>query len=335
MRTLKEILKGTVLAPLGAGIALSVFLSACFTGVESTPKIEESELKRAKAAKPTSEELFLQGVVPPVASEWRPGKALIVADPKIRIVLSNGAGDELAELNAGEVLSFRGFESATSLLGGEATDVVFSTKKYPDLRYRLAVPPEALSGKDAPAVDVPFTVDPSLAHRADSLVMARTGQLYILSPLWYDAATEKAVSGYRLVEVLADSVRPGNHIFPLKLYFRVADPDLAATPVGSGEKMVYLADGGRTSGTTRTFASLFSFTDRRKRYPEISDEVWTLIINSRVREGMTKEECRLALGSPASVELSPTRVGDLERWGYSDGVYLIFSPEGTLMRFQL
>lgn len=324
----------TILAPFGAGIALSM-LTSCFTGVESTPKIDASELKRAKVSDPTAEEAFLDAVVPARTSEWTPGRKFIVSDSKIRLVLTTSDGGVLPDLVPGTVLRFIRFEPVTALLGNEAVDAVFAADGLPELRYRIASSLTELTGKDAPVVEIPFTVDPMLAERADSLVARGDALTYILSPLWYDAVTEKAVSGYRLVSVRTDSVRPGNHIFPLKVYFHVADTSLSKTPVGSGEKMVYMSHGGKTSVNTRTFASLFAFDEPRKRYPHISDATWALIVNSRVSEGMTKEECRLALGSPSSVELTPTRIGDVERWGYSDGVYLMFNPEGILMRYRL
>lgn len=325
----------TILVPLGAGIALCL-LSSCFTGVESTPRIDDSELRRAKVTHLSEEDVFLSDVTPAHASEWKAGHRLIVADPKVRLVLTGEEGAALPELIAGDVLTFKYFEPAVNLMGNEAVDVVFASDRYPELRYRLPATMSTLSGTESPVIEVPFTVDPALAELADSLVSIRKDEpLYILSPLWYDAATEKAVSGYRLIGVHADSVRPGNHIFPLKLYFHVADAELAQTAAGRGEKMVYMSHGGKPKGSTRTFAGMFSFQEQRKRFPHITDEVWRLIINSRVQEGMTKDECRLALGSPATVDLTPTRTGDVERWGYSDGVYLIFNTDGTLMRYRL
>lgn len=325
----------TILAPLGAGIALSFIATSCFTGVESTPRIDASALKKAKAASATPEETFLAAVVPPDAAAWKPGKELIVSDPKIRLIFTTDENGELPELKEGEKLTFRGFEAARSLMGEDVADAVFSSDNYPVLKYRLPFMSSSLAGPGAPVPEIPFTVDPSLAGRADSLVRAQHSHLYVLTPLWYDASTGASVEGYRLVGIDVDSIRPGNHIFPLKVFFHVSDPALASTPQGRGEKMVYMSHGGSGRANSRSFASLFAFAEPRKRYPHISDEVWGLIINSRVREGMTKEECRLALGSPTGVDLSPTRVGDVERWSYSDGVYLIFNPDGTLMRYRL
>ncbi|MDE6277577.1 MAG: hypothetical protein K2M06_05660 [Muribaculaceae bacterium] len=324
-----------ILAPVGAGIALSMLCASCFTGVESTPRIDDSALKKAKAVAPSPEEIFLNSVVPPSASQWLPGKKLLVSDPKIRLVFTTGESGEMPSLRPGEEITFRGFESARSLLGEDVADAVFSSETYPLLKYRLPFSHESLARNESPAPEIPFTVDPVLATKADSLIRSRKERLYILTPLWYDAATEASVGGYRLVGVEIDSVRPGTHIFPIKVYFHVSDPVLAATLQGKGEKMVFMSHGGNGRANSRSFASLFSFHEPRKRYPQITDDVWELIINSKVREGMTKEECRLALGSPANIDMTPTRVGDVEKWSYSDGLYLIFNPDGTLMRYRL
>ena len=96
--------------------------------------------------------------------------------------------------------------------------------------------------------------------------------------------------------------------------------------------MVYMSI-GRSRAATRNFDTLFSFTDPRSSYPEIKDEVWELIIRSRVRSNMTRDEVRLALGSPASVERVPTYGGMIERWSYTDGVYLVFE-DGFVTRFR-
>ncbi|MDE6311108.1 MAG: hypothetical protein K2L96_04745 [Muribaculaceae bacterium] len=322
-----------ILAPIGTGIALSLLSTACFTGVESTPRIDDSALKKAKAAELSAEDRYFASVVPAAASSWQPGKELIVTDSKIRLILTPDASGVLPDLHPGDRLEFRRFEEVRNIVGESVTDAVFSTNGFPELRYRMPWDEKTLTTTAVP--EIPFTVDPSLAARADSILRNGDRRLYVLTPLWYDAGSEKSTGGYRLIAVEGDSIRPGNHIFPLKFYFHVADEELASTPTGEGEKMVYMSHGGRGIADSRGFGSLFSFTNPRKRYPQISPDIWTLIINSRVREGMTKDECRLALGSPTNIDLTPTRVGDLERWSYSDGIYLIFNTDGTLARYRL
>ena len=90
---------------------------------------------------------------------------------------------------------------------------------------------------------------------------------------------------------------------------------------------------GKGRGATRTFDSLFAFDNPRNRYPEIKDDVWELITRSRVREGMTRDECRLALGQPSDILRIPTYGGMQERWTYTDGIFLIFD-DGFLTKYR-
>ncbi len=58
-----------------------------------------------------------------------------------------------------------------------------------------------------------------------------------------------------------------------------------------------------------------------------------MIVCSRVRAGMTRDECRLALGQPTDILRIPTNGGMQERWTYSDGIYLVFD-DGFLTRYR-
>ena len=84
---------------------------------------------------------------------------------------------------------------------------------------------------------------------------------------------------------------------------------------------------------TRSFGALFSPTDIRLRYPAISDDVWASIIAGNVKQGMTKDECRLALGEARSIDRRPTYDGLREYWYYDGGTYLIFN-DGVLKTFK-
>ena len=81
---------------------------------------------------------------------------------------------------------------------------------------------------------------------------------------------------------------------------------------------------GILKGSPRTFPTLFSFDDPRKKYPDISPENWERIINGRVEAGMTREECRLALGSPKEVDRAANNSYLREIWLYENGIYLVF-----------
>ena len=90
---------------------------------------------------------------------------------------------------------------------------------------------------------------------------------------------------------------------------------------------------GTSASATRNFDRLFSFTDPRRSYPRITDATWQKIIRSQVEAGMTRDECRLALGAPDHIDRGATPGAQLERWTYDNGVYLIFE-DGILERWR-
>ena len=63
-----------------------------------------------------------------------------------------------------------------------------------------------------------------------------------------------------------------------------------------------LTDGSHIACIATGDGRVFAFDNPRRRYPEIKDDVWELIIRSRLRDGMTRDECRLALGAPCKIK---------------------------------
>lgn len=310
-------------------LALLLLTSACFTGVEGTPRINADDVRKQRAAGTSAEALFLADVSPQPPSQWAPGKPFFVVNDRISLIFTS-ASDRTDGLK-GHTIHFEGFTPAMSLMGDDTSEAVFRSDDGRRLYYRIA-------GLSAARLDtlsvlaVPFTVDPAQVAHADSAM--RGAHYFIRTPMWYRPDTRTATEGLRHVEVTVDSVGAGDENFPAAVYFTVTDPALQAKvcPDG-GNRMVYMSF-GHSRSATRNFDVLFSFTDPRKKYPAIKDDVWALITTSKVREGMTRDECRLALGAPPSLERIPTTAGMAERWRYTDGVFLIFE-DGFLTRFRL
>lgn len=318
---------------VAAGIAL-VSLQSCFTGVESTPKISLSDVRKQQAATVTDEQRFLAGLAPTPPSQWRPGHRLRVDDAKIGLTLTSASAS--ADSLPGRDLVFDSFSPAVSLTGTDATEISFHAD-LPGGRaeyfYRVSVDMSELDTLEA--IHVPFTVDMDLVARVDSMMRGR--RLYVRTPMWYRADGDRSVvAGLRHVPVVVDSVVAGDSNYPLGVVFTLVDADQARLIEPSGEectRMVFMTV-GKSRAATRNFELLFSFRDPREIYPGIKDDVWQLIVRSRVKEGMTREECRLALGAPTTLRRIPTYGGMREQWQYSDGVYLYFD-DGFLTRYRL
>ena len=128
----------------------------------------------------------------------------------------------------------------------------------------------------------------------------------------------------KYIPVKVEKVDPGTLVFPVRL--EITDD--------RGTKAYMLMNFGNTATDSRSFANLFSLSDIRKGYPAIEDDVWKLICDGNVKTGMTKEECRLALGNPIDVKSGHDYNRLLDIWQYDDGCYLQFA-DGILFNFRL
>jgi len=149
-------------------------------------------------------------------------------------------------------------------------------------------------------------------------------EFYIRTPIWYNRATEEMLDGRHFIKVRIDSVLPGNAVLPLRVWFTTADT--------SERAMVWMSNNASTMHG-RDFDALFTSADPRASFPAITDANWQRITCGQVVEGMTKEECRLALGSPKRINERPDQAGMREYWYYDGGTYLYF-VDGLLSQFR-
>lgn len=305
----------------------AMMLGGCFTGVESTPRIDDAAVKRERAAGITAEQTFLSDVKPEPPSQWRPGKVFRVTDNRISRIFTSGASG--ADSLRGTDLLFIGTSPARSLTGDDATDIRFATRNGRQLSYRLAAT-DAARLDTMQTLEIPFTIDLSLVENIDKALRGK--EYYIRTNAWYGTDGLRQENGLRHILVKVDSVVPGDAYFPALVCFSVSHPELNRR-TGNHEHAVFMSVGNSKSAT-RNFDVLFSFDNPRKAHPEISDDVWELIISSKVREGMSREECRMALGQAPEILRTPSYGGMREVWSYSDGIFLIFE-DGYLTRYRL
>ena len=304
-----------ITAALGAALALQ----GCFTGIESTPRITAGEVRRQDAARLTPEMQFLATVAPQPPAQWQRGKQFHVADNRFAKLFPYT--DSRADSLEGTAITYIGMQEAPSLTGEGATTIILTTAKADTLMYRVDASPATIASRTR--LEIPFTIELDPVQAADSLMRGHI--YYISTPLWR-RTDGRSCPGKRHIPVRILGVEPGpDGIYPAAVIFSPAD-----TP--SDTAMVAMSLAGPRA--PRNFASLFSFTNPRDAYPHITDEVWELIIHSRVATSMTRDECLLALGAPGRTEQIPTRAGMVERWSYGDGIYLIFE-DGILTQYRL
>lgn len=297
-----------------------ISFTSCFTGVESTSKItvgrtDKKDFQRSPEAK------FLENLHLPVVGEWQLGKEFEVIDSKVSILFDRRSLPQSGEaeiiLPEKTILRYAGLDSIIQAGGKYNAVILFDLNGQ---ICRLPINKTTSESKRINIRSIPMLADLSVVSAVDSIM--RGAELFTKTALWYDQGGNE-LWGKKFIKIIVDSVIPGDLIFPLKVNFHTAERQCASVMMNFG----YMPN------ESRSFDALFNLSDIRKNYPTIKDEVWQLITESKVRESMTKEECRLSLGNPTEVDRGHNWSQTLEIWKYSDGKYLRFA-DGVLLDYK-
>jgi len=154
-------------------------------------------------------------------------------------------------------------------------------------------------------------------------------QLYILTERWLkeNEAKGEYIHSQKFVPVTITNIGMGETDGPVKIIFKTAD--------GTENFLNVRFSGINTSSKIFgiDFVDAFSFDNPRDLYPEISDEMWTMIQNGRVKIGMTKTEAELAWGKPKEINTDIYGSSSQEQWVYSSSSYIYFE-NGKLSAIQ-
>lgn len=293
------------------------FTVSCHTGIESTKTITLSKSER-KQLEASPEERFMEGVKAPMLSEWREGKKFLVSDNRAALVFDPYSMSDGQEELGGKIIEYAGVTLKTTPGGADEAVVVFKNGSG-SLQYSTGKNPND-AATSISSMDVPMLIDLELVDKVKDLLVGR--KVWTRSQLWYDR-NENKIDGRKFVPVEIVDVNPGTMVFPLKV-------DI--TDENGKPAMMYM-NAGTAGIESRTFQNLFSLTDPKDRYPSIHEDVWELIQKGQVRLGMTKEECKLALGNPSDVNSGHDWNSTIDFWQYPNGSYLRFQ-DGLLVAFR-
>ena len=299
----------------GLVVLLLLMMSSCFTGVESTKKITDKDVKKVVEVL-TQEEVEANTLAIPTDSFacWNRGKQFYVCDNNARLIFAPSAAYNADTLNMkGKILAYDGYHLGSVLDNRNTVNIEFT-----DGKNKYVYSTDKTIGEIKSGYTIPFLIDMDVVRFVASKLEQRT--CYIKTPIWYDL-NEEMTAGRKFVGVRIDSVLPGNKVFPLKVMF---------TDIEARRKAMLWMTAGGTVLKNRSFDALFSLTDLRKRFPDIESDVWQCIVAGKVKTGMTKNEVRLSLGNPSSINQRPTYEGVREYWYYPDGRYLYFE-DGLLV----
>lgn len=300
-------------------LTISFGLTSCFTGIESTKKISLSREDRRRS-NPTPEEKVMMEVSASPLKEWNSGKNFIVSDDKALLVVvpREGLVSSPPESVKGKTLHFTGIDSKINVAGDITVSLIFSDGIY---TYVYDTSKEFDNAMETfMSNQIPMLIDEDMVDQTRKLLMGK--KYWTKSPLWYDK-DENRIDGLRFVEVEIIGVEPGNLVFPLRLQIKTPDDQVAYMYMNFGNE----------DNESRAFQNLFSLTDPKKHYPEIDSETWSMISQGKVKLGMTKEECKLALGNPSELSSGHDYSQTLDIWSYDNGRVLWFE-DGRLTKIR-
>lgn len=286
----------------------------------SLPFSVEGGKRRGKTVEKSKERSFLEINFPErPCREWEKGKEFICLDETLPDILQPQDFTSLSDSSyKGKIFVYDGLVEASPWRQG-TVDLLFTCEGK---TYYFN------TGKSREEIEItsytpllPSLVSCEEIDKARSLLVGKT--LYTRPATWVDSLGNTSAN-HRYCPVKIIDVRPGNNIYPIAFVFKDENSSTYSI-LGSLMQTSHLQ--------AATFDRLFTFDNPRRYYKNISDKHWQLITHCRVTEGMTKDECRLSLGSPMRVREIPTYSGLKEEWFYRTGAYLYFE-DGKLTHFR-
>lgn len=304
--------------PLGCVLA-ALMLSACGTGIEVTKHVTDKDVQRVLDKGADQQPVVTIETYQDSLPAWKRGKRFWVADDKVNQILAYTVAYDKDTLHlAGHILSYAGYSLSGPFEGRRVYVEFDDIETGLRLVYRYGKESDIYHA----GFSLPMLIDLDMVEHVSRQLVDK--EFFIRTPIWYDRKSEQMISGRHFIKVHIDSVLPGNAVMPLRVLFTTTDTREQA--------MVWISDNVSTMHG-RDFDALFSVSDPRTSYPAIPDATWERITRGQVAEGMTKEECRLALGSPKRINERPDQAGMREYWYYDGGSYLYF-VDGLLSQFR-
>ncbi len=294
---------------------------SCGTGIEMSRRVTDKEVQRILDKGAGNEAVVTLEAYRDSFPAWEPGKRFWVADDRVTEMLAVTYGYDKDTLHlAGHVLRYQGYSRSGIAVYGDDRRIFIN---FEDEQTGLGLSYVMMS-RDAKHTlsSLPMLIDLDMVNHVSRQLVGK--DFYIRTPIWYDRQSEQMIDGRHFIKVHIDSVLPGNAVLPLRVLFTTLD---------TGEKaMVWMSDNASTMHG-RDFDALFVERDPHLGHPAITDANWELITRGQVVVGMTKEECRLSLGSPQRISENPDQGGMREYWYYDGGSYLFF-VDGLLNQFR-
>ena len=300
-------------------MAMALLPLSCGTGIEVTERVTDKDVLKAISRSDNQPKMATLDAYCDSVPAWKAGKRFWVADDQARLLFAGSSDYDIDTVSlAGRVLTYQGYDTGGIYDNRNTVNLRFTDGANLLYVYR--------SGKTIddfkPGFTIPMLIDMDMVAHVSRQITGR--DYYIRTGIWYDRESELMIDGRHFIKVHIDSVLPGNAVLPLRVLFTASDNGQRA--------LVWMTENASTM-LGRDFDAMFVASDPRLDYPEVSDENWSHIQHGQVAVGMTKQECRLSLGTPNRISENPEQGGMREYWYYDGGAYLFFM-NGLLSQFR-
>ena len=298
-------------------IVVALMTVSCGTGIEVTERVTEKDVMKVINQVDNRPQLRTLDAFVDSVPAWKVGKRFWVADNQVRLLFAHSSDYDIDTVAlAGKVLTYEGYDTGGIYDNRNTVNLRF-TDGHNVYVYRTGKTLDTFHSR----FSIPMLIDLDMVSHVAQQVAGK--DFYIRTGIWYDRQSELMIDGRHFIKVHIDEVLPGNGILPLRVHFTTLD---------SGERAMVWMSESASAMLGRDFDALFVEKNPRLDHPAVSDENWERITRAQVALGMTKEECRLALGNPVSISENPDQGGLSEYWYYDGGAYLFFI-DGLLNRF--
>ena len=291
-------------------------MSSCSTGIEGTKKIRMNKDDIKQMAK-SDEQNFADEIAGVPLKDWKEGRKFLAMNERALYLFDSAPGELKKSSIQGEVLSYVGYQSRVTPDLSDECLLIFSDGTENFLYNAGKSTKEALN--DIDSSKIPLLADIEIIDEWRRNLTGKT--LWTKNNLWYGEDGSKK-AGLKFAKVKVLDIMPAVGDFPMKVKVDY-----------NGDVSYIFMNYTTDIADSRNFAAIFFLADPKLKYPNVSNEVWTLIQSGKVAKGMTKEECRLSLGTPDELRAGHNTSQTLDIWQYSNGTYLFFE-DGLLTSFR-
>ncbi len=253
---------------------------------------------------------------------WAVGDTFIYLTPKLNVVLRPAIpvfNDTTDYYN--QIFTFEGIKTVTDWHNNSLINLEFSNNGK-SFTYSTNKSLEQFADS---------TYNPLIGglYRLQELIDAKEiligEKLYILTDLYKSLDGKLSSTNKKFVEVEIKELKTDSIEHPVEVVFTDENGDLYSISTRFSNTL--------QAESKSNFSYIFSRINPREKYKDIKSDVWEVIKNGQLKEGMTKNDVVLSIGRPNNIDKNATYTGWRELWHYDNGTVITFH-DGRVIAFR-